>query len=79
MVGYAKTWFLKQFLKAMYNNTRIKVRVNNIYSDEFGVKVGVHQGSVLSPHLLIIVIKALSCEFCTGTPWEFLYANDLVR
>ena len=31
----------------MYNNTRSKAGVNNTDSDEFGVKVGVHQGSVL--------------------------------
>ena len=58
------------------NNTRS--RVNNTYSDEFGVKVGVHQGSVLSPLLFVIVLEALSCEFRTGTPWELLYADDLV-
>ena len=62
----------------MYNNTRSRVRVNNTYSDEFGVKVGVHQGSVLSPLLFVIVLEALSCEFRTGTPWELLYADDLV-
>ena len=62
----------------MYNNTRSRVRVDNTYSDEFGVKVGVHQGSVLSPLLFIIVLEALSREFRTGTPWELLYADDLV-
>ena len=70
--------WIVQFVQAMYNNTRSKVRVNNTYSDEFGVKVGVHQGSVLSPLLFIIVLKALSLEFCTGTTWELLYADDLV-
>ena len=39
-------WIVR-FMQAMYNNTRS--RVNNTYSDEFVVKVGVHQGSVLSP------------------------------
>ena len=38
------------------------------------MKVGVHQGSVLSPLLFIIVLKALS----RGVPWEDLYADDLV-
>ena len=67
-----------RFVQAMYNNIRSRVRVNNTYSDEFGVKVGVHQGSVLSPLLFVIVLDALSHEFRTGTPWELLYADDLV-
>ena len=61
-------WIVR-FVQAMYNNT---------YSDEFGVEVGVHQGSVLSPLLFVIVLKALSREFRTGTPWKLLYADDLV-
>ena len=48
------------------------------YSEEFEVKVGVHQGSVLSPLLFIIVLEALSREFHTGVPCEDLYADDLV-
>ena len=42
------------------------------------MRVGVHQGSVLSPLLFIIVLEALSREFRAGDPWEDLYADDLV-
>ena len=42
-----------------------------------GVGVGVHQGSVLSP-LLFIVLEALSKELRTCCPWELLYADDLM-
>ena len=48
------------------------------YSEEFEVKISVHQGSVLSLLLFIIVHEALSCEFRSGVPWEDLYADDLV-
>ena len=40
--------------------------------------VDVHQGSVLSPLLLILVLEAPSREFSTGVPWELLHADDLV-
>ena len=62
----------------MYANVRSLVRVGEGYSEEFEVKVGVHQGSVLSPLLFIIVLEALSREFHSGVPWEDLYADDLV-
>ena len=42
------------------------------------MKVGVHQGSVLSPLLFIIVMEALSRNFRGGLPMELLYADDLV-
>ena len=41
------------------------------------MKVGVHQGSVLSPLLFIIVLEALSREFRAGVSWEDLYEDDL--
>ena len=43
-----------------------------------GVNFGVHQGSVLSPLLFILVLEALFRELRTGVPWELLYADDLV-
>ena len=36
-----------------------------------------HQGSVLSPLLFIIVLEALSRDSRKGMPWELLYADDL--
>ena len=44
----------------MYANARSRVRVNGQLSDEFEVKVGFHQGLVLSPLLFILVLEALS-------------------
>ena len=38
----------------------------------------VHQGSVFSPLLFIIVLEALSREFREDLPMELLYADDLV-
>ena len=80
-------WALRKFgveewivrlVQGMYANARSRVRVGEGYSEEFEVKVGVHQGSVLSPLLFIIVLEALSREFGAGVPWEDLYADDLV-
>ena len=51
--------------------------MNNTLCDSFKIQVGIHQGSVLSPLLFIIVVEALSCDFCTGCPFEVLYADDL--
>ena len=62
----------------MYSNTRSHVHVGEEYSEEFEVKVGVHQGTVLSPLLFIIVLEALSHEFCCVVSWEDIYADDLV-
>ena len=42
------------------------------------MKVGVHQASVLSPLLFIIVLEALSNKFRIGLPCELFYADDLV-
>ena len=70
-------WIVR-LVQGMYANARSRVRVGEGFSKEFEVKVGVHQGSVLSPLLFIIVLEALSHEFRACVPWEDLYADDLV-
>jgi hypothetical protein len=64
-------------IKAMYEDATTAVKMKSGESQEFEVKVGVHQGSVLSPLLFIIVMQALSNNFREGLPWELLYADDL--
>ena len=64
-------------IQAMYANAKSRDRINNSYSDNFVVQVGVHQGSVLCPLLLIIVLEALSHTFWTGCPWELPFADGL--
>ena len=53
-------WIVK--LEGMYENVRSCVWVCKGFSDEFEVKFGVHQGSVPSPLLFIIVLDALPRE-----------------
>jgi hypothetical protein len=64
-------------IKTLYENVTTAVKNMHGESGEFGVKVGVHQGSVLSPLLFTMVLEALSRVFREGLPWELLYADDL--
>ena len=64
-------------VQGMYANVRTHVHVGEEYSEEFKVKVSVHQGWVLSLLLFIIALEALSHEFRSGFPLDDLFANDL--
>ena len=54
------------------------IKVDGKLSSEFEVKVGVHQGSVLSPLLFIIILEAISRYCRNGLPWELGNADHLV-
>ena len=60
-------WIVR-LVQGLYANERSHVRVCEGYSEEIEVKFGVHQDSVLSLLLFIIVLEALSREFCSGSP-----------
>ena len=49
-------------VQGMYESLRSCVWVGKVLSDEFEVKVSVHQGPVTSPLLFIIMLDALSRE-----------------
>ena len=65
-------------IRAMYEDATTSVKLNGKESKGFSVRVGVHQGSGLSPLLFIIVLEALSRAFREGLPMELFYADDLV-
>ena len=70
--------WLIHWVQSLYRGARSSMRIGDTNSEEFQVKVGVHQGSVLSPLLFIMFLEALLREFRTGCPWELFYAEDLV-
>jgi len=48
---------------SVYTGAKTVVRTVYLNSNDFEVKVGMHQGSALSPLLFVIVMEALSREF----------------
>ena len=65
-------------IQGMYPNAQSLLPVGQGYSQEFEVKVEIHQGFILSPLLFIIVLEPLSCKLPSGVPLEDLYADHLV-
>jgi len=63
---------------SLYKGSKTRVRVETQLSEEFFVKVGVHQGSVLSPLLFSIVLDVNLENVKEGLMHEILYADDLV-
>ena len=63
---------------SLYEEAETKLRVGSGLSEEFSVKVGVHQGSVLSPLLFAMVIDEVRENVRKGWMKQILYAADLV-
>ena len=63
---------------SLYDGVKTRVRVESAYSEEFEVKVGVHQGFVVSPLLFEIVADVTTENARRGVVNELLYAYNLV-
>ena len=51
---------------SLYIGARTKVKVGTHFSEEFEVNIGVHQGSVLSPPLFVIVVDVVTNKTIEG-------------
>ena len=63
---------------SLYDGAKTRVKVGSAYSEEFKVKVDVHQGSVLSPLLFAIVVDVTTANARRGVVNKLQYADDLV-
>ena len=62
----------------LYEGARAKIKVGTGMSEAFDVRVGVHQGSVLSPFLFVVVMDVVCGHVMESLLFEILYADDLV-
>ena len=63
---------------SLYEGVKTRVRVDSELSEELEVKVGMHQGSMLS-HFLFAVVVDVVTEFAReGVLSELQYADNLV-
>jgi len=63
---------------SLCEGAKTRVRVASELSAEFGVKVGVHQGSALSPLVFAVVVDVVTENAREGLMSEMLSADDLV-
>ena len=62
---------------SLYAESRLRVKTVAGTSEAFDIRVGVHQGSALSPLLFITVMEATKLTR-RDDQWELLYVDDLV-
>ena len=69
--------WINRTIMALYTEAGTVVRTDTGPSEQFEVKVGLHQGSVLSsPLLFTVVIDVVSSETRRGVLSELLCADD---
>ncbi|GJN07204.1 hypothetical protein PR202_ga25015 [Eleusine coracana subsp. coracana] len=65
-------------IKDMYRDARTCVRTCDGDTNDFPIKIGLHQGSALSPYLFALVMDEVTREIQSDVPWCMLFADDVV-
>ena len=68
----------KYVMQDMYQNVKTLVRNSVGETKKFTVKVGLHQGSALSPYLFDLIMDVLTREVKEEPPWSMMFADDIV-
>ncbi|XP_045111718.1 uncharacterized protein LOC123504878 [Portunus trituberculatus] len=65
-------------IQDMYEGSRTRVRSSVGATEEFCVRVGLHQGSSLSPYLFNLLMDDSIQNIKEEAPWTMLFADDIV-
>uniref|UniRef100_A0A8I6WS22 Reverse transcriptase domain-containing protein n=1 Tax=Hordeum vulgare subsp. vulgare TaxID=112509 RepID=A0A8I6WS22_HORVV len=65
-------------IKDMYDNVVTSVRTSDGDTDDFPIRIGLHQGSALSPYLFDLVMDEFTRDIQGDIPWCMLFADDVV-
>ena len=61
----------------LYKDCMTVVRCAVGTKEGFGVEVGLHQGSALSPFLFALVMDRLTDDIRQEAPWTMMFADDI--
>ena len=65
-------------IKDMYKDAMTCVRTCDGDTRDFPIKIGLHQGSALSPYLFALVMDEVTRDIQDDIPWCMLFADDVV-
>jgi hypothetical protein len=65
-------------IKDMNDNVVTSFWTSDGDTDDFPIKIGLHQGSILSPYLFDLVMDEVTRDIQGDIPWCMLFANDVV-
>jgi len=65
-------------VRDMYRDCKTCVKTESGVSNSFSVRIGVHQGSALSPYLFILVLDEILKGAIKDVPWCMLFVDDMV-
>ena len=77
MEGCPQIYYLLNGVMSLYKGCKNAVSVDGALSNSFSVKIGVHQGSALSPLLFIMIMDVLT-DVRDGSLMELLHRDNLV-
>ena len=67
-----------RIVQDMYDGSTTAVRCAVGVTEGFEVKVGLHQGSALSPCLFAMVMDRMTDDISEEAPWTMMFADDIV-
>ena len=67
-----------RLVQDMYRGCKTVVRSAAGESNSFGVEVGLHQGSALSPYLFLLLMDVLTEDVRKDVPVSMMFADDIV-
>jgi hypothetical protein len=62
----------------MYRDAVTFVRICDSDTSDFPIKIGLHQGSALSPYLFALVMDEVIRDIQDDIPWCMLFADDVM-
>jgi len=65
-------------IKDMYDDVVTSVRACDSETSDFPLKIGLHQGSALSPYIFTLVVDEVTRDIQGEIPWCMLFADDVV-